>query len=112
MWCGGTQLHKECPPKLQRVAIANCWREKNLILPTTGAAGTRGRSCRTGIRSKHPELLLPKLNAACYAMRTIKPFMSQETLKMVYHAYFHSIMNYGLIFWGNSSHSVNIFKIL
>jgi hypothetical protein len=21
-------------------------------------------------------------------------------------------MNYGLIFWGNSSHSVNIFKIL
>jgi hypothetical protein len=37
--------------------------------------------------------------------------MSQETLKMVYHAYFHSIMNYGLIFWGISSHSVNIFKI-
>jgi hypothetical protein len=25
--------------------------------------------------------------------------------------HFHSIMNYGLIFWGNSSHSVKIFKI-
>jgi hypothetical protein len=36
-----------------------------------------------------------------------KSFMSQ----MVYYAYFHSIVNYGLIFWGNSSHSVKIFKI-
>jgi hypothetical protein len=52
------------------------------------------------------EHIIPKLSAACYAMRSIKPFMSQETLKMVYHAYFHSIMNYGLIFWGNSSHSL------
>jgi hypothetical protein len=59
----------------------------------------------------HIEQIIPKLNAACYAMRSIKPFMSQETLKMVYHAYFLSIMNYGLIFWGNSSHSVNIFKL-
>jgi hypothetical protein len=45
-----------------------------------------------------------KLSAACYAL-------SQETLKMVYYAYFHSIVNYGLIFWGNSSHGVEIFKI-
>jgi hypothetical protein len=30
---------------------------------------------------------------------------------MVYYAYFHSIVNYGLIFWGNSSHSVKTFKI-
>jgi len=30
---------------------------------------------------------------------------------MVYCFYFHSIMNYGLIFWGNSSHNIEIFKI-
>ena len=30
---------------------------------------------------------------------------------MVYHAYLNSIMNYRLIFCGNSSHSENIFKI-
>jgi len=36
--------------------------------------------------------------------------MSQETLKMVYYTYFHIIMNYGLIFWGNSSHIAKIFK--
>jgi hypothetical protein len=59
----------------------------------------------------HIEQIIPKLSAACYAMRSIKPFMTQETLKMVYYAYFHSIMNYELIFGGNSSHSVKIYKI-
>jgi hypothetical protein len=37
--------------------------------------------------------------------------MSLETLKIVYYAYFNSVVNYGLIFWGNSSHSIKIFKI-
>ena len=37
--------------------------------------------------------------------------LSQDTLKMVYYSYFHSIMNYGLIFWGNSSYSTNIFRL-
>jgi hypothetical protein len=29
---------------------------------------------------------------------------------MVYYSYFHSIMTYGLIFWGNSSNSAKMFK--
>ena len=37
--------------------------------------------------------------------------MSLKSLKMVYYACFNSIMSYGLIFWSNSSHSSNIFKI-
>jgi len=32
-------------------------------------------------------------------------------MKMVYHAYFNSIMNYRLLFCGNSSHSEKIFKL-
>jgi hypothetical protein len=33
-------------------------------------------------------------------------------LRMVYHSLFHSIMSYGVIFWGNSSQqSFEIFKI-
>jgi hypothetical protein len=36
--------------------------------------------------------------------------MSQETLKMTYHAYFYSIMTYEL-FWGNSSYSNIVFKL-
>ena len=30
---------------------------------------------------------------------------------MIYFSYFHSIMSYGIIFWGNSHHRINIFKI-
>jgi len=30
---------------------------------------------------------------------------------MVYFSCFHSIMSYGIIFWGNSHYSINIFKI-
>ena len=59
----------------------------------------------------HAEQITHKLSAACYAVRLVKPFMSQETLKIVYYAYFHSIMNYGLIFWGNFSHSAKIFEV-
>ena len=37
--------------------------------------------------------------------------MSPETLRMVYFAYIHSIISYGIIFWGNQPHSDKIFKI-
>jgi hypothetical protein len=30
---------------------------------------------------------------------------------MVYFAYSHSIMSYGIIFWGASPHSINIFRL-
>jgi hypothetical protein len=59
----------------------------------------------------HTENIRQKLSAACYAMRSVKLLMSLESLKMAYYAYFRSIMSYGLIFWGNSSHSSDIFKI-
>jgi hypothetical protein len=37
--------------------------------------------------------------------------MALEALKMIYFSYFHSIVTYGIIFWGNSVHSQYIFKI-
>jgi len=58
----------------------------------------------------HIEQIAHKLSSACYTMRSVKPFMSQDTLKMVYYAYFNSITNYGLISWWNSSQSAKIFK--
>jgi hypothetical protein len=42
------------------------------------------------------------LKPACFVARVIKQFLSRDTLKMIYYAYFDSIMTYGLIFWGNS----------
>jgi hypothetical protein len=57
------------------------------------------------------EQITHKLSSVCYAIRSVKPFMSHKMLKMVYYACFHSIMNCGLIFWGNSSNSTKILNI-
>jgi hypothetical protein len=59
----------------------------------------------------HIDLLSTKLNAACYALRTLKHTMSQQVLVMVYFCYFHSVMSYGITFWGASPHCTNIFKL-
>jgi len=45
----------------------------------------------------HTEQITYKLSAAYCAMRPVKPFMSRETLKLVYYGCFHCIMNCGLI---------------
>jgi hypothetical protein len=59
----------------------------------------------------HISELISRLNKACYAIRSIKPFMSPNVLRSTYFSYAHSIMSYGLIFWGNSTDSNDIFKI-
>jgi hypothetical protein len=59
----------------------------------------------------HIDQLGHKLNKSCYLIRSIKPFLSLEMLKMVYFSYVHSLLTYGIIFWGNSTHSKVIFKI-
>jgi hypothetical protein len=59
----------------------------------------------------HTDAIVPKLSSACFAVRTVKPFLSQESLRMVYCSYFHSIMTYGLVFWGNSYHSNTVLKL-
>jgi len=55
--------------------------------------------------------LTSRLHRACYAIRSIKPFMSLDVLRSTYFSYVPSIISYGIIFWGNSSHSEEIFKI-
>ena len=54
---------------------------------------------------------MSKLNTMCFIIWTIQVIMSTETLRMVYFTYVHSIMSYGIIFWGNQPYSQKIFKI-
>jgi len=61
--------------------------------------------------NSHIEKILPKLSSACFAMRLIKLLISQHMLKAIYYSQFHSIILYGLMFWGNSTHSVRIFRM-
>lgn len=50
----------------------------------------------------HINLLCKKLAKAVYAIRIIKKIVSQETIVLVYFAYFHSLLTYGLEIWGNA----------
>jgi len=59
----------------------------------------------------HIDTIITKLSSATFAIRTLKPFLSQDSLRMMYYLYFHSIMTYGLIFWGNSHYSNTIFRM-
>jgi hypothetical protein len=51
----------------------------------------------------HIDYMIPELSSAYYVMRTVKPHVSHNTLKIIYYSYFDSIMNYGILFWGSST---------
>jgi hypothetical protein len=59
----------------------------------------------------HIDQMMIKLSTACYAVRYVKHFMSQDKLRTIYFSYFHSILSYGIICWGTSAYNSNIFKI-
>ena len=51
------------------------------------------------------------MSQACYIIRAVKPFFMQDVLKMIYYAYCHSVVTYGLLFWGNSLHSIEVLRL-
>jgi len=59
----------------------------------------------------HIDTIIPKLSSTTFAIRTVKPYLSQDSLKMIYYSYFHSIMTYGIILGGNSRYRNTIFRL-
>jgi hypothetical protein len=59
----------------------------------------------------HINQILLRLSSACYAIKVITSLMSEDTLKMIYYSYVHSIITYGIIWGGNSPLNSVIFKI-
>jgi hypothetical protein len=59
----------------------------------------------------HTEILMKKLSKACYVIRNMEHYLSISAIKVIYYSSFHSIMSYGIIFWGNSSYSHAIFLL-
>ena len=59
----------------------------------------------------HSDQIIPKLSAACYAVRRMYHISNNNTLKSIYFSYFHSVVKYRIIFWGNSSNSKKIFTL-
>jgi hypothetical protein len=60
---------------------------------------------------RYIDYIIPRLNSACYCMRAVKPYVLHNTLKIIYYSSFHSVMTYGLIFWGSSTESIKIFRL-
>jgi len=60
----------------------------------------------------HTECIKSKLSSTCYAMRSVKPYVSIITLKMIYYSYFHSLMTYGLLLWGHSLRQYKHFQVV
>jgi hypothetical protein len=52
---------------------------------------------------QHIEQVINKLCSACYALRNIKHIVPMDTLRVIYFALIHSIISYGIIFWGNTN---------
>jgi hypothetical protein len=52
-----------------------------------------------------------KMATAAYALSFVKQSLPRETLKLIYYAYVHPILRYGIIFWGNCSSAHNVFMM-
>jgi hypothetical protein len=83
----------------------------NRKIATTQILKFLGLTIDTSLTWKHYiGELTSRLNKAWYAIRSIKPFMSLDVLRSTYFSYVHSIISYGITFWGTSSYSKEIFK--
>ena len=57
------------------------------------------------------ECIKSKLSSSSNAIQSVKPYVTINTLKMIYYSCFQSVMTYGLIFWGHSSDIMKIFRL-
>jgi hypothetical protein len=59
----------------------------------------------------HIDKLVPRSRQAYYIIRAVKTYLLQYMLKMIYYAYLHLVVTYGQLFWGNSSHNMQVFRL-
>ena len=55
------------------------------------------------------EQILNKMCTACYVLRNIKHIIQIDKLRVIYFSHIHSIISYGVIFWGSSSYVNKVF---
>lgn len=58
---------------------------------------------------EHVNTVCLKLNRFVFALKRIREVVSREAAILAYHGYVASILNYGLIMWGNSTDSYRVF---
>lgn len=60
---------------------------------------------------QHIDSISSRLSAVCYMVRRLQPIVEKDVLMKVYFGCFHSIMKYGIVFWGNSPMAQRIFLL-
>jgi hypothetical protein len=58
---------------------------------------------------QHIEQVMNKMCSACYALRNVKHIVPVDALRVIYFAHIHSIICYGIIFWGSSYYANKVF---
>lgn len=59
----------------------------------------------------HLDRLAKKLSSAAYAVRRVRNVSDVDAARLVYFAYFHSLMSYGILLWGNAADANRIFVL-
>ena len=54
---------------------------------------------------KHIEYILNKTKYLPFLMHKLSKIMNIETLRLIYYAFFHSLINYGIVSWGGGAYS-------
>ena len=60
---------------------------------------------------QHIDHSINKLSTSCYVIRSIKPCVKTDAIIMICHSLFIVAMTYGIILWGNSSHTTQVFRM-
>jgi len=61
--------------------------------------------------NKYINYLLHKLSSVCHTMIRLSHVLNVQTLRTVHFVHFHSLVNYGIIFWGSTSSIHKVFII-
>ena len=59
----------------------------------------------------HYEELIKKASKAVYGIRRLKAMTDIETAKLAYFGMFYSLITYGTLIWGNSTVTIDVFKL-
>lgn len=59
----------------------------------------------------HINKLCLKLSSIGYGIKLVSRYMNLNTLKILYHANFESVLRYGILFWGSSAELQRVFVI-
>jgi Reverse transcriptase (RNA-dependent DNA polymerase) len=61
--------------------------------------------------NEHIDAVNKKMASGCYLINRIRKICNLETAKLVYHAYVHSRISYGILLWGHSSKTRKLFTL-